>query len=68
MLLEYRGDPYCSPSALAIPCVDEFKNGRGTFYNQESRSKYPMLFPRATIRLCPAFARRFAGASSSALH
>jgi hypothetical protein len=26
---------------------------RGDFYDQESRSKYPMLFSRATIRLYP---------------
>lgn len=39
--------------ALRISCVGEFKNARGTFYDQESRSKHPMLFSLATIRLCP---------------
>jgi hypothetical protein len=39
--------------ALGIPCVGEFKNGRGDFYDQESRSKHPVLFSRATIRLYP---------------
>jgi hypothetical protein len=38
---------------LVIPCVGEFKNGGGDFYDQESRSKHPMLFSRATIRLYP---------------
>jgi len=38
---------------LSVPCVGEFKNRLGDFYDQESRSKYPMLFSRATIRLCP---------------
>ena len=38
---------------LSVPCVGEFKNRLGDFYDQESRSKYPMLFSRATIRLYP---------------
>ncbi|PYK14070.1 MAG: hypothetical protein DME64_12005 [Verrucomicrobia bacterium] len=34
------------------PLRRSFKNGRGDFYDQESRSKHPVLFSRATIRLC----------------
>jgi hypothetical protein len=47
--------------ALGIRCVGEFKNGRGDFYDQESRSKHSMLFSRATfafIRICAKFRGR----------
>ncbi len=46
---------------LVIPCVGEFKNGGGGFYDQESRSKHPMLFrvlPFAFIRFCANFRGR----------
>ena len=36
---------------LSVPCVSEFRTVAATFHDQESRSKHPMLFPRATIRL-----------------
>jgi len=48
-------------NAVHIPCVGEFKNGGGGFYDQESRSKHPMLFrvlPFAFIRFCANFRGR----------
>jgi len=46
---------------LSVPCVGEFKNRLGDFYDQESRSKHPMLFrvlPFAFIRICAKFRGR----------
>ena len=68
----------CRPSRAAPGLIPRSLHGISpsdteTRYTERSlrervQDKHPMLFPRATIRLYPAFARSFAGASSSALH
>jgi hypothetical protein len=48
--------------ALGIPCVGEFKNGRGDFYDQDNRDLSTRCFfrvlPFAFIRICAKFRGR----------